>query len=738
MKMNHKAASAILSIFPTTGTFDAFLSESEIGYTSESFVSYAVTNGLIETPDEKSLRQFITNNKHDKKDCKLPEKLTMEKLLDEKKKYLNVTISVRGLIERINQLIAKNDIDLPKISNTMLTRLKKEPADTQRKRDTLRCLAFWIGHERQNLGPAWNYLSLLNLCQKVGKRFNYREGTRVAIALHSRGDVIGHEIFVWLKKELKNYINQKINVMPYGNWGKVRYHDTTTLYIDFPKENENPNPSSYRQPIRNSISVAHYIYIKWALSEFYSSKRFLSIGIAAGDFSNIDSHFKSLLNVKLPGDPAIRMTDLAHECILTNDIRTIFCEKPAVIEIFSGEPLRIWWVDGLWSTIYWDFIPELLEEEILKKNNDSKRKLNRLLFFSELESNQHDTINESSSVSKFFKSPHNSILGIEIAKTLYHRRLFWEADEILRIVLSVDATNISARALTMLIFRTLALEDTSYFSADVLLQRAEAEASFIKKHCNTIDEDFWAEFGVVKMTRAFVTLSHLRNGLCEHSILERHLTRDDVVRNMKLSINMFLKGMTASPAGVRSFFHFAYSTCILKIMQNDESIFQSESAQITCTEDFIKEIGLSMAKMMGWHRGDLPEAERYTYLDKHIKQYFTRHIESVALSTYRPSIYFSLAVGLWDIYPRKRTIEIAEMVKSILMESLDMAKVFLDEEIYIYSFTRCLGELLEPGEYIAHVDNSIRHIDKWIESEKNKNSDGSENPNHFILFSLNF
>ena len=68
MKMNHKAASAILSIFPTTGTFDAFLSESESSYSSESFVAYAVENGLIEQPEERLLREFIASNKYDKKD----------------------------------------------------------------------------------------------------------------------------------------------------------------------------------------------------------------------------------------------------------------------------------------------------------------------------------------------------------------------------------------------------------------------------------------------------------------------------------------------------------------------------------------------------------------------------------------------------------------------------------------------------------------------------------------------
>ncbi len=48
--------------------------------------------------------------------------------------------------------------------------------------------------------------------------------------------------------------------------------------------------------------------IRWALSEYCTQNRLLSIGIAAGEFANIDKYLLPTLNAKLPGDPAIRMS----------------------------------------------------------------------------------------------------------------------------------------------------------------------------------------------------------------------------------------------------------------------------------------------------------------------------------------------------------------------------------------------------------------------------------------------
>ena len=71
----------------------------------------------------------------------------------------------------------------------------------------------------------------------------------------------------------------------------------------------------------------------------------------------------------------IRVTDYVRQCLLINDIRAIFCERPTEITLFNGEALTIWWVTALWSTLYFDFVPDLLEDRILQNDPASLESL---------------------------------------------------------------------------------------------------------------------------------------------------------------------------------------------------------------------------------------------------------------------------------------------------------------------------------------------------------------------------
>ena len=143
--------------------------------------------------------------------------------------------------------LAENQIALPKVTNSMLTRLKKEPVDTTYKQNVLRSIAFWLGHERPDIAARWHYDTLLTVCREGRQTENYKEGSRIGFALYSRGDVIDHEILGWLRKTVKTYIDQSISHFSYGRWGKVRSHDITTLYVDFPKETPAGDLVAYQQ-----------------------------------------------------------------------------------------------------------------------------------------------------------------------------------------------------------------------------------------------------------------------------------------------------------------------------------------------------------------------------------------------------------------------------------------------------------------------------------------------------------
>ena len=187
-----------------------------------------------------------------------------------------MNLSLRGITGRINSHIVSERLALPKVTNSMLTRLKKEPADTAYKQNVLRSIAFWLGYQRPEVAADWNFDTLVRLCRDGKQTQNYSEGVRIGFALYSRGDVIDHEILGWLKKALKNYVEQSISHFLYGHWGKVRSHDITTLYIDFPKEEGGGDPVSYRKCLRSAVDLAHQIAICWALSRYCTKNRFLS------------------------------------------------------------------------------------------------------------------------------------------------------------------------------------------------------------------------------------------------------------------------------------------------------------------------------------------------------------------------------------------------------------------------------------------------------------------------------
>ncbi len=253
----------------------------------------------------------------------------------------------KSLAERINALLEDNRIALPRLSNPMLTRLKTKPADTASKQLALRSLAFWLGHERNELGPKWNYETLVKLCPVNKPVEHYQAGVRIGFALSSRGDVIDHAVMNSLKTAIRDYMEKSAGTMASASWGKVRSHDFTTLYVDIPKEEGLADPASYRSCLTMAVSLAHRVSIRWALSKYCTRNRFLSIGIVAGSYNSLDNYLLPLLNAKLYGDPVIRVSDFVHQCIMINDIRSPSAGNPAKPPCSTERPSAS---GGLWHS----------------------------------------------------------------------------------------------------------------------------------------------------------------------------------------------------------------------------------------------------------------------------------------------------------------------------------------------------------------------------------------------------
>ena len=712
MKTKDKSISALLSVFPSHEAFRKFYEDSSHSKAVESFVAYAAKNNIIKTGDVNSLEAFIRQHELTPDDCTPPNNLSFEALLEKKADLLKMTLSVRALADHINSLIKECRIDLPKVDKSMLSRLKKEPADTIYKQDVLRSLAFWLGHERAELGPIWNYKTLIKLCSESKQTANYKEGVRVGFALYSRGDVIDHEIIGWLKKVLKSYIEQSLGQFLYGRWGKIHSHDITTLYIDFPKEVDVSDPMSYRQCLECAISLAHQIAIRWSLSKYCSKNRFLSIVVVAGEYSNLDNYLLPLLNAKLPDDPVIRVSDYARQCLLINDIRVILCQYPSETTLFNGEALTIWWVTALWSTHYFDFVGDLLTDKILQNNPAAIEKLNRLLWFPEEEEKKQRKVDESNAVSTFFKFPHNSLLGVEIAKTLYFRRRFEEAAEILRIVLSINPTDLIARTLRMLIFRNRAVDAENYSVAMGLMKMAEKEAIFIRENCDHQSEDFFCEYALILRARAMLTLRYTRT---DKNIAKDRKTlsilKQNVFDDLDRSEDLFEKGMTVSPSGIRSSYLFCSVQVLRAILKSDEEIFINPQKAVDADFMTVHKSAEERLDQLGYLRKDLPENLQYEFMAKKMIKNLLIHDDSISLQSYRPTIYFCNAVALWDFLPA-RTVGTTKFVLQTLGKTIDIARLMGKDDVCIYSFTRTYGEVIPAPEFVNHIEKAIVMIEK--------------------------
>jgi len=718
-----KVKSALLAVFPTLETFAEFNGNSDNSKAVQSFIEYASGNGVIEGNNDNIFRAFISKNGKAQEDCIPPDHMNFEELFERKDDLLELNLSARALTDRINTLISENNIELPKVTNSMLTRLKREPVDTPHKQNVMRSLAFWIGHERPELGQKWNYETLLRLCRESRPSVNHKEGIRIGFALYGRGDVIDYEIMSWLKKEMKDYIEQSIDRFLYGFWGKVRSHDITTLYVDFPKEAVHSDPASYRLCLRSAVSLAHQIAIRWALSKYFTKNRFLSIGLAAGDFTVLDNYLLPILNAKLPGDPVIRITEFTRQCLLINDIRVLLGSHPNEITLFNGETLNIWWLAGLWSTLYFDFIPDLLEDKILQNNSFSVEALTGLLWSNGNQESQTQASDEPNAVTTFFKYPHNSLLGLEIAKTLYYRRSFWEALEILRIVLSIDSTHLNARTLRMVLFRNLALEAGSYTISDNLFKQAEQEARYILENCRFQSEDFYCEYAVVYLARAMLILRFARNNK------EPFNQKDGLQKSKKIVFSSIDRaedllgmGRTVSPSGIRSIYLLNSIRILKAILESNDEIFVDPDKPIDAPPEIVKQPTQQLQRQFGYLRDGYLQDGQFDFIEKLIMNNVVTHDDSISLQAYRPTTYFCTAVTWWDLFPL-RTAAIAKRTVQILSDARDIAETMGKKNVCIYSFTRTYGEMMPASEFINHMERSIQMINEYAGGALSKRDD---------------
>ncbi len=717
MNAKEKALSALMAAFPSSETWIAFCQNKENSLIIDTMVHYAARCGLIKSPEPEKFEMLLRQNFRPSV-FKPPRHMELEELLEKKEDLLKIHLSLRALTARINLLLAEKQIALPKVTNSMLTRLKKEPVDTTYKQNVLRSLAFWLGHERPEIALSWNYDTLLSICREGRQTENFREGARIGFALYSRGDVIDHEILGWLKKTVKSYIDQSIVHFSYGRWGKVRAHDITTLYVDFPKETHSNNLIHYQQCLRSATSLAHQMAIRWALSPYSTKNRFLSIAIVVGEYASIDNHLLPLLNAKLPDDPVIRISDMARQCVLINDIRVVLCPEPTETTLFNGESFTIWWIEAFWSTLYFDFVSELLADPILQNQPTAIEKLNRLLWRLPDQDDKDDAEDEANAVTAFFKFPQNSLLGLEIAKTLYYRRRFNEALEILRVVLSINPTDLIARTLRMILLRNMALDAPTFSAACGLFRQAMKEARFIETNCSCESEDFYCEYAVLHMAQAMRTLRHCRaNRRIANSKEELLFLKSNVYDSLAVAQDLFENGIAVSPSAIRSAYLLGSVRLLIAILKEDEEIFINPRKALACRHHIAGDVSVNLHWQIGFRRPDVTEDWQGEITEQLLMVKAKTHDDAITLQSYRPTIYFCHAVSLTDLNPLLTATALKRAQQALLM-AREIAESVKKEDVCIYSFTRTYGEMIPADEFIGHINNCLQFIEKTAKNEK--------------------
>lgn len=669
----------------------------------QSFVDFAARHGLIDAPTNEAFKAFIHKNSRPPINKNLND-LTMEELINNKDELLNIRISNRALIDKINGLIAKNDIKLPQLSSAMFTRLKKQVADTPRKRDALRGLAFWIGYERSDMGDAWHYETLKDLCRDDASKTSYDTcGIRIAFSINSRGNIIGRDIITWMKRTIKNTLSERADLFNQGNPPKLKNHDLTTFQVDLPNTDQIAIPAAYAKTLKEAIATAHQIAIQWMMSGFATYNQFFSIGIAAGYFDEVNNQLQAILNAKLPEDPVIRLTDYARQCAMINQIKVILNHKPKEIELFSGEAFKVWWITELSGMIYWDLVPGIISEKIILNSTDIRR---QLTIPDEANSLQDDAINH------FVKFPHHPMLGFEIVRGLFCRKNFAVALEILNALLRVTPRHLNSRIMRMMLYKFLGSEAPNYYLSDMMFKMAENEANYIRENFSHIGEDFYYEYALLKLARLSAAIKVLRQQNTDiFEIMDIRITASDLITMIKQAEDIIMQGITiSSPTAERIIFLFLSVQVLKLVLFENIKKDGGLNPYLTCPNDKIKQHLFGVIISLYQQVLALGSSD-FDHVQQFIIELMSHNDSMVALEAFKPAQCFNNALFYWDILPVRNVAIIKETLK-MLKKSVQSAKACALKKEHIYSIVSLSGQFVPADQFISQIDSIIKEIEK--------------------------
>lgn len=711
MNRHAKAHSALTAVFPDEKSVSEFIKDSEGRKRLQSFVDFAVRHDLIDTPTDDAFQSFIRKNHRPVINEDL-ENLTIAELINDKREHLNIKMSNRALIEKINGLLSMNDIHLPKLSSAMFTRIKTQVADTSRKRDALRSFAFWIGYERSDTGKQWHYETLKILCRdNDSKPLHTSSGIRIAFSIISRGNIIGHDIITWMKKTIKNVFGEREDLFSAGKLPKVKSYDLTTFHVDLPNSDQSMIPSAYANALNDAIAIAHHIAIQWIMSEFITSNAFLSIGIAAGEFNEVNNQLQVILNAKLPEDPVIRLTDYARQCVMINHIKIIMNPAPKEIDLVSGETFKVWWITELSGMINWNLVPGIINEEgYVKEKSFTPIDIMRQLMIPGEMNFFRDRDNDA--VICFLKFPHHPMLGFEIVRSLLCRKQISEALEILNVLLRVTPHHMNSRITRMMLYKFLGIEAPFYYLSDMMFRLAEKEADYIIEHLSHAGEDFYYEYALLKLARLSAAIQTLRRDDKDNTeMMDLALTESDLRAFVKQAEDIVMQGIiVSSPTFERILFLFLSVQVLKCVLFERIKGSAGINSRLSCSNNKIKNHMAGVFISM-YHQELTVKASDLDIAQQAISEVIQKDDSLIALDVFKPAQYFTRAVFYWDIFPLRNAAVIRETLQ-MLDNAITSAKALAFRNEYIYSILSLAGQFIPVDRFISQTTLLIEEIEK--------------------------
>lgn len=709
----------LISAFPSPETLSEF-QRNDPGVSERAlprFLECARQNGFISRRREADFAAWIAETAPERSVRPLPAGFAFGDLVDK----MAGDRSVNQLVETELNPLAKR-FGLPHAQPSMISRLRKHfHPNTPAKRNLLRLLALWIGMNRPHWG--WDYETLLGLQEAVRPDFRIdpSEGVRMAFHLAGHGELLEPAAVGWVKGELVESLKH-LGIF-YVESRRVSAA-TTTVYLNLPRlQGARGDVTLYARALRDAVALAHQMRIRWDLGAHGGLGNRLVVAIAAGAFADMEIPIQAMLKARLPETALIRMTPFARVCANLSEIKIVFDRPPRDVGLYDGDTLTVWGVECLWSHIYYDYVPSVLE--ILPADPPARAAFRDSFFAADAERNL--------ALASVYRHIRNTFLIIEIARLCLARGLFHEADGFLSIILANQPFHVVARTVRIVVRLNLALNERDFPAAWGLFGEAANAGRFAVENCRVEDEEVFCEWGQVHFCMARRLFCLLRQGapaavaeaarVCWDAAGEpapadseaffrdqgRSVLRQQATSQLNRALECFENGRTLSPGGMggRSLHWLFRVRALLDVLGNDPAAFDPGAPPLDRGNRF-RETGIRMFRSLGWtleplkRDGELSPAEEATLFGR-VFQAFERYDNSVQLRTYGANVKYAFAILMFDFVPRL-TPAVLQVLFGWLDESQRAAEALNQPDSGLRTIVTCFSQVQPAGALIGRIE----------------------------------